>query len=174
MQSAGYISILNTEVVGSSRMLGAYLPEYMVSHSKRQHSSEQCIFKFYLYKLHPLFFTFQHWSKIYLIYSMQLHIIFIVCTLKVHQNMLPHVKGSAHLYQPYFTGVCIYIYTHTHTHTHTHTYIYIYIYIYTHTHTHKHTYIHTYIHTHTKWFIKMLDKSCTYKRGMDREEVKWF
>jgi len=39
-------------------------------------------------------------------------------------------------------------------------YIYIYIYIYTHTH---------------KSCIKMLDKSCTYKRGgMDREEVKWF
>jgi len=40
MQSAGYISIL-IEVVSSFRMLGAYLPDYMVSHSKRQHSSEQ-------------------------------------------------------------------------------------------------------------------------------------
>jgi len=54
MQSAGYISILNTEVVSSFRMLGACLPDYMVSHSKRQHSSEQYIFKFDLNKLHPL------------------------------------------------------------------------------------------------------------------------
>ena len=60
MLSAGYIPLLNTEVVCSSRMLGAYLPDYMVSHSKRQHSSEQYIFKFDFYKLHPLFFTFQH------------------------------------------------------------------------------------------------------------------
>lgn len=46
MQSAGYTSILNIDVVGSSRMLGAYLPDYMVSHTKRQHSSEQYIFIF--------------------------------------------------------------------------------------------------------------------------------